>query len=872
MPAKVRVILVAYAALLTTANVQGQPLRDIHGDPLPAGAIGRFGTIRLRHHAYISEMAVLPDGKTLASLDEGGGLLLSHLQSGGEHRYMRLTADGGCRSTLSPDRRLVATTDGKQIGIYELNTGKLLHGKKIGSASLGAKDGTLCFSGDGRVLATTSWDGKHVDLWDTTTGSKRGRLAFGKEPGTGAFLAASPDGKLLVGSNGSGSFRVWELPGGKWLYDFPSRVTASGIVFSPDSKWLVQAFGDRETRVILRDTAIGEEVHCLDQPVGVTRLTFAPSSPLLAIGRYDGQLCVVDTERVKTVATLRPPRGARAVADCCFSSDGRHVLTANWTDSYKDAILEIREFSSGKQVFRATVTDVVSTDNFRCALTPDCTGVLAACGHGMRLWDVPSGKERAASPGPFSAVHGIGTSPDGRQIATMTDEGHTSVWDRQTQRQRLRIPTLGLPWINPVFGVEGKSLVVSCDLGDAVAVWSVECNVKMLRRTSIPQYRTARLAPDGRLVAWENDETIALMDLATGKEHARLPSLEKDVVVASFSPDGQRLAAMVSSGGLCSPVLVWDLIRYRQLPKLVCTQFDPGGRPEFSPDGRLLARVGHADEVRGLQVCIWEAATGRHCLRVSFPAKSAYALAFAPDGKTLAIGSADGSFRLLECATGKVLRTFTGHRGAIHGLRFSPDSELLYTASDDTTVLMWDMKRPPAKFGTKAKFKTTWADLAGEDAEKAYRAVWAFVAAPEQAATFLGAHLKPIAPRDNDGVQRLIADLESDNFATRDVANARLVQLGEGVELALREGLNKVTSLEARRRREQLLAAMPIMLPPLKAEELRQVRAVQALELIGTAEARAVLQRLAKGAAHARQTREALETLDRFSKRADAGR
>ncbi len=50
--------------------------------------------------------------------------------------------------------------------------------------------------------------------------------------------------------------------------------------------------------------------------------------------------------------------------------------------------------------------------------------------------------------------------------------------------------------------------------------------------------------------------------------------------------------------------------------------------------------------------------------------------------------------------------------------------------------------------------------------------------------------------------------------------------------------------------------------------ELRAVRAVQTLELIGNAEARTLLQALAKGAAWARQTREAQESLKRLEHRA----
>ncbi len=79
------------------------------------------------------------------------------------------------------------------------------------------------------------------------------------------------------------------------------------------------------------------------------------------------------------------------------------------------------------------------------------------------------------------------------------------------------------------------------------------------------------------------------------------------------------------------------------------------------------------------------------------------------------------------------------------------------------------------------------------------------------------------------------------------------------------ESLKSSLALVTRRRLELLLKAMhEVSLP----EELRLLRAVQALELIGTAEAQTLLQSLAKGVAAARQTREAKESLERLARRA----
>jgi hypothetical protein len=172
---------------------------------------------------------------------------------------------------------------------------------------------------------------------------------------------------------------------------------------------------------------------------------------------------------------------------------------------------------------------------------------------------------------------------------------------------------------------------------------------------------------------------------------------------------------------------------------------------------------------------------------------------------------------------------------------------------------------PPVKEPSAQELAAWWADLAGEDAAKAQRAVWALTDAPNQAVPFLGGRLKPIAPPDEKRVRRWIADLDSDDFSTRQAAQVELARLGELAEPIVEETLKGNRPLETRRRLEQLLAKTHGLSPP---DELRVLRAVQALELIGTSEARTILNALTKGAAGARLTREAHESLERLNQRA----
>jgi hypothetical protein len=160
---------------------------------------------------------------------------------------------------------------------------------------------------------------------------------------------------------------------------------------------------------------------------------------------------------------------------------------------------------------------------------------------------------------------------------------------------------------------------------------------------------------------------------------------------------------------------------------------------------------------------------------------------------------------------------------------------------------------------------TLWADLAGEDAGKALKAVLGLVGDPKRAVPALAERLKPAAPIDPQKLEQWVAELESDKFAVRQEASANLVKAGEQVVPALQKVLASQPTIETRKRVEGLLDKLTGGV--LTAEQLQFVRAVEALERMGTAEAREVLRGLAGGAAGALPTREARAALDRMGGR-----
>jgi hypothetical protein len=247
-------------------------------------------------------------------------------------------------------------------------------------------------------------------------------------------------------------------------------------------------------------------------------------------------------------------------------------------------------------------------------------------------------------------------------------------------------------------------------------------------------------------------------------------------------------------------------------------------------------------------------------------------LAFSPDGRTLAAGDAAGTIHLVELATGKLRRRMTGgHEAGIGGLSFSADGALLVSGSEDTTAVVWDMtgrlttKREPLR---QAELDACWADLVSDDAGRAFQAIQKLVASPNEAVADLKKRLPPVSAPNAKRIAMLIADLDSETFGIRDAAMKELTKLGDEAAASLRDAQDKTPSAEARRRIEGLLAKLESL--GTSGEPLRQARAVEVLEHIGTVEAQRLLAKLADGAPGAWLTREAKASLHRVTKRVPA--
>jgi hypothetical protein len=281
-----------------------------------------------------------------------------------------------------------------------------------------------------------------------------------------------------------------------------------------------------------------------------------------------------------------------------------------------------------------------------------------------------------------------------------------------------------------------------------------------------------------------------------------------------------------------------------------------------------------------ITVRVWETATGKEVAAVPTDNQTglALSLALAPDNRHVVL-THDDCLRVVDLATGKETwrRPFPGAMTACNGysytdtLLLSPDGRRAVTTRADGTALVWDLcpalahTGPPAAAPDEKTLAAWWQDLTADDAGRAYGAVWRMAEAPAEAIVpFLGRHLRSDDGVDGKKVQRLIADLDSDAFASREKASNQLKDMGSDADSALRQALARNPSAEARRRLESLLGQLSRT--DNTAGERRRLRAIQVLERAGSKEARRILIELVERAERPSEVRAAQAALERLSR------
>jgi WD40 repeat protein len=554
-------------------------------------------------------------------------------------------------------------------------------------------------------------------------------------------VAVSPDGKTLaVGGEGGLLFydtATYEQTG-------EARSVASfveSLAYSPDGRTLAVGAPDG-TRLL--DARTHEQLAATHLNGSSSRLIFTRDGSKLVVvaspAEQPGAIWILDASTLDQLGSPIQPRGFKGWwfyphwinPSVALTPDGRSVVSTSgdghvtWWDLASHGQTRTIRTASG---YRAL------------AVSPDGRTAAIGVDDGIWLVDIRTGAIRRSRSRLPSNPNWLLFSPNGKTLVSTGSDGTVTLWNvpSMTVRETLRGHS-EVVW-QPVFSPDGWTLYTASNDGTVIA-WDLTQRRRFAQHFKFtrggvgsewPYEFPARFSPDNRLIAVGlQGRGIELRDPYTpALVQARLEPTGGEVAAVAFDQKGQTLAAVTKNGmatvwdvrrrslrwgpsrvdstagvalgisadgailatGGADGVELWETATGRSLGHI--GDNSAPGDLAFSPTGSLIAfvRDGYLASGGG-DIEVWDAARRVRVTKVLVDSVSVFgwALAFSPDGRTLATGGLDTLVHLWDARTGELIRELEQNVGsAVLSLGFSPDGSTLAMSGGEAFASLWDV-------------------------------------------------------------------------------------------------------------------------------------------------------------------------------------
>jgi WD40 repeat protein len=506
------------------------------------------------------------------------------------------------------------------------------------------------FDAKGQQIATASDDGT-ARVWDAATGRQ---LLKVDDDGEVVVAKFTVDQKTLLTTGNAGMLRQWQLPAGELIRVIRvSDERIAGMALSPDGRSIATAGKDHFVRVW--DVATGAKRFERRLPGECQCVAYGPRGHTFAAGDDAGHIWLFASVSGESLVMLTCDNGcaveslAFAPASMLLASCGRHGRVRLW-DMSKSWLLRNLDCDDRRM--------------WCVAFSPDGRSLVSGANDGRVLtWKVAAAHPARFMRGPpGEGGLSIAFSPDGGTLAVAGPDGTVSLRDPATLQTRTA-------WQTQQLGGSGRRLIRFEPAGDVVGI----------------------CGPNGNLERWDlRGPSFLDVRAGTGKPPRTL----------SLRPKSTEWLVCLDG----SPPHTWDAAHGRSMP--AASKGKVWTAATWSPDGTMLATSSLK------HVHLFRTATGRVTeLHLSGQRDGSPALAFSPDGKTLAAVDWGGVVRLWDTADGNPGPKLEGRQLGVESVAFSPDGKVLVTGGQDGTVKVWAVETGRELFTLSARLGSRISDI-----------------------------------------------------------------------------------------------------------------------------------------------------------------